>query len=391
MNPSISSARVNGVSHTGKKPAPIMDLGTFTGGEFKPNPDESSEYNPGKETYHEKFQRSIMDQVKDYPPPQAIINLIQGGDPVPLLTMKSYSLWQGKQKSKKTTLLALAIAAQLRQTKINEGIRFEGAIPGKVLFFDNEQGESYAARTMKLILKLADLETSPNLIYCDLREYSPDERVKIIQAGLECTPDARLLVIDGIVDLLTDFMDPSEGHMSITHIIQLCSIHNIHVAGVLHQNKNDKNARAHVGAISSQKCEIEISTEVDTNDRSQSIVTCVNSRGLPFEPFAIRWDKGSLPCIVQDWSSGAAADEKIMKNYSAVESMAKEVFKPFQAYRRVDAMDEIMKISKQGDSTAKRRLKEMEKWGFIKKGPDGLYRINTEKGSGGHEGSNEGS
>ncbi|HEY4193992.1 MAG TPA: AAA family ATPase, partial [Mucilaginibacter sp.] len=256
---------------------------------------------PGKEVFegkeppvsspdpaYEKFLLSVLDQRKDYPLPVPLVKLINGETEISLITLKSFSLWQGKQKSKKTTLLAMMVAAFISQGKSADNIRFESAMDSVVLIFDNEQGESYAARTMKLILKLAGVDYSPKLIYCDLREYSPADRMKIIEAGIQNTPDVKLVIIDGLVDLLNDFMDAGEGHLSITAIIKLCSTYDIHVGGVLHQNKADKNARAHVGTISSQKCEIEISTEVDPNDPSQSLVECVNSRGMPFEKFAIK-------------------------------------------------------------------------------------------------------
>ena len=57
--------------------------------------------------------------------------------------------------------------------------------------------------------------------------------------------------------------------------------------------KNYKEVFISLGGISSKVYR----TEVDPDDRAQSIVTCVNSRGLTFQPFAICWDKGSLPCI----------------------------------------------------------------------------------------------
>jgi hypothetical protein len=209
----------------------------------------------------------------------------------------------GKQKSKKTTVLAMAVAAIVGQIRTTDSIRFEAAANGVVLFFDNEQGESFAARTMKLILKLAGLESSSRLIYCDLREFSPSERLEIIKAAVAETPNVLLVVVDGVVDLMNDFMDAKEGHTTITELLRLSSMFDIHVAGVIHQNKGaSKDPRAHVGSISSQKCEREIMTEVDEYDRAQSIVTCKESRAMPFDTFAIRWDKGMLPIIVQEGS-----------------------------------------------------------------------------------------
>lgn len=340
--------------------------------------------------YLKKFRDSILDQQKDYPLPIPVINLHQNGETIPFLTLKSFSLWQGKQKSKKTVTLAVMVAAYISHIIEISGTYFSCGEAGRVIWFDNEQGESYAARTMKLILKIACISESENLIYCDLREFQPNERMKIIQAGIEGTPNVRLVIVDGLVDLLNDFMDASEGHLTTTEILKLCSLYNVHVAGVLHQNKNDKNARAHVGTISSQKCEMEIQTEVDANDKSQSIVSCINSRGLPFEPLAIRWDKGSLPCIVQEWSELKASDVKANKNYENAKEITKAVFKPLAAISHSEAISRIMNITLKSESTAKRLLNDLQGWELIKKGVDGNYRINNE-GSKVHEGSNEGS
>src|SRR5690606_32794869 len=124
----------------------------------------------------------------------------------------------------------------------------------------------------------------------DLREHSPSQRLEIIKAGIEVTPNVKWVVIDGIVDIMNDFMSAEEGHFVVTDLLKLCSQYDIHVTGVLHQNKGaqSKDARAHVGSISSQKCEIEIMVEKNQDDHSISIVSAKESRGLPFEDFAIR-------------------------------------------------------------------------------------------------------
>lgn len=342
--------------------------------------------------YVQKFRDTILDQATDYPAPEPIINIIQRGESIPFLTLKSFSLWQGKQKSRKTTLLAIAVAAFIadyNDQSSNEGTFLKAALSGVVLVFDTEQGQSYAARTMKLMLKLANVTTTPRLIYSDLREHSPGERIKIIVAAIESTPEVRFVIIDGLVDLLVDFMEAKSGHDAMTEILRLCSKFNIHVAGVLHQNKQDKNARAHIGTIASQKCEMEISTEVDPDDRNQSLVTCVNSRGLPFEQFALKWEKGSLPVINNEWNQVNASDKKASKNYERSKQIAEEVFKPLAALSHSEATQQIMSMTKKSEATAKRFIKEFVTWKLITKGEDGHYRINTENGVRVHEGSKE--
>jgi len=229
-----------------------------------------------------------------------LLHFVQNGVIFPHRTKKSFSLQQGKQKSKKTTELAIEVAAYIRHFPTSESIRFECVEPGTVLFFDCEQGESYGARTMKLILKLADLETSESLKYFDLRELTPTTRLDIIEAAIKHVPNVKWVIIDGIVDVMNDFMSAEEGHSVITGFLVLCSKYDIHITGVLHQNKGlSKDARAHVGSIAGQKCEVEVMVERDTNDKEMSIVSAKESRGLPFDDFAIKWERGGLPYIVQ--------------------------------------------------------------------------------------------
>lgn len=323
----------------------------------------------------DRFHDCILNQHKDYPLPTAVINIVQDGETIPLLTLKAFSLWQGKQKTKKTTALAMAMAAYITDNveENYETTYLKAGQQGCVLWADTEQGESYGARTMKLLLKLASCEHSEKLIYCDLRELSPVERMEVIITGIKTTPDLKIVVIDGLVDLLDDFMDARQGHTLITTILKLCSQYNIHVAGVLHQNKakEDKSARAHVGTIASQKCEIEISAEADSKDLSLSRIQCLNSRALPFKDFSIRWEKGSLPHISSDQDDSI---QKPAKSYSQGLMLLDTVFSPLAAFGRTEAEEFIMNELKVSESTAKRRMNELISWKLIEKNGDGRYR-----------------
>jgi hypothetical protein len=349
---------------------PALDPRAFTGELPPPQPEQDD---PALEL----FRASILDQAIDYPPPVPLLNLINGDTHTPLITQGGLSLWHGKTKSKKTTLLAMMVAAFISDAHTGEPLRLQRAMDGAVIFFDTEQGKSYAARTMKLILKLAGIESSERLVYCDLRELSPRERLQAIGAGMRATPNIKLVVIDGLVDLLTDFMEAGEGHACITTLIRWASKYSIHIAGVLHQNKADKNARAHVGTIASQKCEIEISTEKDPNNSALSIVECVNSRGLPFEKFAIRWDKGRLPTIAQEWSEGFADDQKERRQQEKIKQYGAEVFKVGVALTHKEAVDRFCDLTLKGERTARRYVSALLARSFIHKGSDGLYRLSV--------------
>jgi hypothetical protein len=109
---------------------------------------------------------------------------------------------------------------------------------------------------------------------------------------------------------------------------------------------------------------------------------------MPFEPFAIKWEKGSLPEICQDWSTGAVADEKAANNRRKIVEVAEAVFKPLAALSFKEAIESLMNITMKSESTVKRHLKDLLVWGIVTKGTDGFYRINTAEGSRVHQGSN---
>lgn len=365
------------VQSTKKSPTtniPELDPKKFTG-ESAVHLTPVCENGQVNDAVYEKFISSILDQNKDYPPPPPLINLVTGADSVSLLTEKSFSLIQGKQKSKKTIFLVLAVAAFLRRQFCTDSVMMEGIGGGIVLWFDTEQGESYAARSMKLILTLSGHETTPRLIYCDLRKYTPKERLEIIHAAIARTPEARLVVIDGLIDLITNWREPEESHELFTKLLRWCSTYNVHISGVLHQNKADRNAREIVGTIASQKCEIEITVEADQTDKARSIVSCKDGRALPFDPFSIRWDKGSLPCIEQEYIVPMGAKKSPgEKLYATGKRVAEAVFKPLTRLKYKDAVAQIMKTEPTGKSTAESRIKDYLLWDFIEQDEAGLYR-----------------
>ena len=302
--------------------------------------------------YSRLLDGCLLDQSENYPPPVPVIWLIQNENNCRLLTLKSFSLLQGKQKSKKTTFLSMMIAAYISPNVSNQAIRFqcEGE-QGKVLYIDTEQGQSQGSVTMKRILKMAKLEDSENLIYYDFRELAPELRKKLLLGAINRHEGIKIVVIDGLVDLMTDFQDAREAHALISSILKICSKYDVHVIGVLHQNKNNENARSFVGLISSQKCEMEIALE---NLGDITTVECRNSRGKPFEKFAFRWDNGKFPRIDQDYKPGSKKEKSKKEKFdinslssSEHDLIVKAIFKNNSEFNNGELKDQIkLKLKK---------------------------------------------
>lgn len=94
----------------------------------------------------------------------------------------------------------------------------------------------------------------------------------------------------------------------------------IHIHTILHQNKNDENARGHIGTELNNKAETIMQVEVDKDDKSISVVEAVHIRDREFEPFAFRINEDALPELVESY----------LPKVKVVGRPAKEPFDPYK-------------------------------------------------------------
>ncbi len=204
----------------------------------------------------------------------------------PIMTAGNFSLINGKAKSGKTFLLG-AIVASLVSNKLMLGV-IQGCLPegkNKVLYFDTEQSEYHATRTIKRICEMAGDKDPHNLIPYALRPLTPKERLAAIEEKITSTDNLGVVVIDGIRDLLTKGINDEEEATCVTSkFLKWTSDFKIHIILLLHQNKTDFNARGHIGTEIINKAETTISI---TKKEKTNIfaVSCDYSRDLAFEDF----------------------------------------------------------------------------------------------------------
>jgi len=89
---------------------------------------------------------------------------------------------------------------------------------GDILDYDTEQREWSFTKVKKGIYNWAKVKkgTNPDNYHAyRLRDFFPQERVEIIKGDLEEYKNTRLLIIDGIGDLTTDFNDLTKSNMLI--------------------------------------------------------------------------------------------------------------------------------------------------------------------------------
>jgi len=214
----------------------------------------------------------------------------------PSLTAGNFSLIIGKKKAGKTFLLGGIIASTINNSLQLGTIK--GCLPENknvVLYFDTEQSQYHANRSVKRICTLVSNPNPSNLFAYGLRPKSPKERLQIIEAVILMTPNVGLVAIDGIRDLLTTGINDEQEATKLTNLFLKWSYElDIHIILLLHQNKNDLNARGHIGSEVVNKAETIIS--VTKEDKSNIFkVVCEDSRDIPFNDFGFKITDVGIP------------------------------------------------------------------------------------------------
>jgi hypothetical protein len=239
-----------------------------------------------KPSLSEIVANALVRQDANPPKPELVFAL----NDMPIFTKKSLSMISGKAGKGKTTVISWIIAKLI-------------PMGTKVIWIDTEQGEYYASRTQSWTLRMAAMTSCDNLEYYDVRAYTPQERIAIIDEVIS-TSKPELLILDGVRDLMYDINNTEESTHVIGHLLKWSDQHNIHILSVLHENKKDGNARGHIGTELFNKAETVI--KVDQNEDKLIICSPEKSRAAGFEPFAFARDEHGMPYIVDGFSGPVA-------------------------------------------------------------------------------------
>lgn len=232
-------------------------------------------------------------------PPVAIMINSEDGQ-IPSFTLGNFSLIIGKAKSKKTFLVGVLAAAAVKGDKVIDIV--EGSLPEgkhKVLYFDTEQSKYHGTKSVKRIADLSGIQSPQQLQAYGLRKFNPKTRLELIRYSIYSTSEVGLVVIDGGRDLLSLGINDERSATTVTsEFLRWTEEKQVHIVVVLHQNKNDLNARGHFGTECVNKAETTVSVTQYGGDQNISVVECEYSRDIPFRRFAFRINDEGLPELV---------------------------------------------------------------------------------------------
>lgn len=174
-----------------------------------------------------------------------------------------------------------------------------------VLYFDTEQGRWHVQRVLKRICRLSGIDNPEHLRMYSLRPYATYDRLEMIRWAILNTPNVGAVIIDGVRDTVFDINDPEEATNRATDLLKWTDEKQIHLITVLHENKNDRNARGHLGTEMANKCETLLSVQRDQKDKEVPIITPEMCRDREFPEMQFSIDEDGLPFLIDDSNIGS--------------------------------------------------------------------------------------
>jgi len=217
-----------------------------------------SEPTESEEPTEDLLSKYLLDPTKEIKNPPSVLELRLGLETFTLGTAGNISLVQGKAKSRKSYFVSALAAAALREG-YSEEILKAGIVKGSVLYFDTEQGDYHAQRVNRRILELAGIPYEmgqERLKYFALRRADTNnDRLSIIEYVLKKVDNISVVIIDGIVDIANGVNEEQEAIALVSRLMKISAELNLHLITVLHENKNDRSAKGHLGSYLVQKAE----------------------------------------------------------------------------------------------------------------------------------------
>lgn len=258
--------------------------------ENTPKPKKKEQKKEIKPTIKDLLSNSEINIHQKITTPPSILSI----DDISFGTLGNFSCLTGKSKSRKTFFLSILIAAALDNSGKFQRINSE-ILDTTVLHFDTEQSEYHTQLVAKRVVNLIDeKELSNYRCYC-LRPHEPKTRINIIKEAIYNIKNVKLVVVDGIADLIIGYNNEDEAIKVIGEFMKWTFEKNIHIITIVHQNKGDNNAKGHLGSLILQKAETVLSIE---RDGAVSNVESTHSRGIEIQPMSFSIDDYGLPYFV---------------------------------------------------------------------------------------------
>jgi hypothetical protein len=223
--------------------------------------------------------------------------------PTDVCTAGEFSAIVGTSKSKKSFFKSALIASYIGGSSNLLMTNMEGHRKEEfsILDFDTEQGKYYCQRTFRRVPEMVG-GLYDNYFTYSLRAMSCEQKLDIIQELIDNQENyfknpVKLVMIDGIADLLDNFNDIEKSNRLAESLLRWTDTKNIHISTVIHRGQGTDKPLGHLGTFLTKKCET-----IFDMQKENDIIKVQNtfSRGVSFKPFYFDVNSNGLPFVVNE-------------------------------------------------------------------------------------------
>lgn len=306
---------------------------------------------------HEKLKTRKY-QGNHKPKEENIIFTIRGKN---IGTSQSFVCFQGLPKAGKSTFITSAVASAFTTFDIYQMKISFLKDRKRICYIDTESSDFDYYRVLERIRSQIITDQLPHNFDSFLfREDSPQDILQMIEIYLNENIDCSVLVIDGILDLISDFNSVEQSFYLIQWLKKITKKHDLLILCVLHLGKKDQFSIGHIGSYLDRKSQSVIKIEKNKDQKTIDLIPTFLRSSEDFDPVSIMYESGTW---IEVNSNPIKKDEYIfgMEKISLINRI---LYEP-KHYK--DLIQDFCEFTGKGQTTAKKIIKNWISEGSILK------------------------
>jgi hypothetical protein len=158
----------------------------------------------------------------------------------------------------------------------------------RLCLFDTESSDFDYYKRIQSILTFADLTHIPsNFDSFQVREDGTGTIIKMVERYLELNPDCSVLVLDGLLDLITNYNDETESSKLTKWLKKITKVYDLLIISVLHFNKSNDHTTGVIGSHSDRFAQSTLEVKKDKENNTFVMQSRFMRSDADFEPITL--------------------------------------------------------------------------------------------------------
>ena len=268
---------------------------------------------------------------------------------------QAYVIFGGLPKAGKSSFLNSCIASafvpyDIFTMKINLPEQKQ-----RLCLFDTESSDFDYYKRIQSILTFADLTHIPgNFDSFQVREDGTGTIIKMVERYLELNPDCSVLVLDGLLDLITNYNDETESSKLTKWLKKITKVYDLLIISVLHFNKSNDHTTGVIGSHSDRFAQSTLEVKKDKENNTFVMQSRFMRSDADFEPITLinfngKFEQVSNESVIKKGKK--ASDLDIMES----QRLCKQIVTIPMLYSEI--VDEIKERTAESNTYAKQLMK----------------------------------